>query len=103
MSHPPMQSSTMYQSLENILCIPPKDTPIKKVEKTTVINEFKIKLTFIVPKHGNIKPCEKNTFLLLLIVAKLPTTMLKEWEGTEMDQCQSITFRQDLPHEKLQT
>eukprot|EP00957_Ditylum_brightwellii_P182235 13883690-Ditylum_brightwellii.AAC.1 len=54
------------------------------------------------PNNGNILPQEKFATLLSLIIAKFPMTMLKEWEGTEKDQYQSIMSGQGLTHRKQQ-
>eukprot|EP00957_Ditylum_brightwellii_P012483 944034-Ditylum_brightwellii.AAC.1 len=53
-------------NLDKTPSIPLKDMHMKKTEQPTVINEYKLKITFIVGENQNVKPHEKFATLLSL-------------------------------------
>eukprot|EP00957_Ditylum_brightwellii_P134237 10233736-Ditylum_brightwellii.AAC.1 len=64
--------------LDKMLHIPSKDQMSKKQEATTVINEFKLKLTFRVLEKADIKPCDKFVAFLSFLTTKFPKITSEE-------------------------
>eukprot|EP00957_Ditylum_brightwellii_P077367 5878632-Ditylum_brightwellii.AAC.1 len=89
-------------TLDKILQIPAKDSPTRKANSITVINEFKLKLTIIAPKTDGISPRNKFAPLLSLLIAKIPSPTLEDWDNNAKDQYQHITTGHDLPYVKEQ-
>eukprot|EP00957_Ditylum_brightwellii_P009825 741263-Ditylum_brightwellii.AAC.1 len=62
------QSATQSnQNLDRTPIIPAKESPPKKPGKITMINEHKLKITFLVEKNVDVKPREKFATLLSLL------------------------------------
>eukprot|EP00957_Ditylum_brightwellii_P136769 10428742-Ditylum_brightwellii.AAC.1 len=93
------QVSQKTQNLDKIPPIPPKDTP-KKKDTSTIINEYKVRITFIVGENQDVKPREKFATFLSLIITRFPAITLEEWDSSKLERSQSITAGVDLPHER---
>eukprot|EP00957_Ditylum_brightwellii_P128016 9763312-Ditylum_brightwellii.AAC.1 len=90
-------ASSSSQNLDRIPLIPALESPPKKTGKTTTINEHKIKITFNVGLHEDIKPHKKFVSLLSLHVQHFPSLTLEEWGSTDRNRSQSITLGANLP------
>eukprot|EP00957_Ditylum_brightwellii_P049531 3757068-Ditylum_brightwellii.AAC.1 len=55
------------QNLDRTPVIPAKESPPKKTGKITTFTEHKLKTTFLVGKHKDVKPREKFATLLSLL------------------------------------
>eukprot|EP00957_Ditylum_brightwellii_P066787 5067680-Ditylum_brightwellii.AAC.1 len=97
---PASDGSQQAHKLDKIPVIPSKDTPMKKNETITVINEYKLRILFIVGENHNVKPRKKFAALLSIIISRFPTITLEEWDCPEDERAKSITAGSDLPHEK---
>eukprot|EP00957_Ditylum_brightwellii_P116492 8885684-Ditylum_brightwellii.AAC.1 len=77
---PAPDKSLRVHKLDKIPVIPSKDTPKKKNEPITVINEYKLRILFVVGENHDVKPCKKSAALLSIIISRFPTITLEEWD-----------------------
>eukprot|EP00957_Ditylum_brightwellii_P067323 5109660-Ditylum_brightwellii.AAC.1 len=85
------QVSQKTQNLDKIPLIPPKDTPRKQKDTSMVINEYKVRITFIVGENQDVKPRKKFATFLSLITTCFPAITLEEWDSSKLEHSQSIT------------
>eukprot|EP00957_Ditylum_brightwellii_P020305 1532536-Ditylum_brightwellii.AAC.1 len=88
------------QNLDKTPVIPAKEPRPKKNRKTMTINKHKLKITFTVGLHEDIKPREKFAPLPSFLIWRFPSLTLEEWGSTKQDQSQSITLGANLPFEQ---
>eukprot|EP00957_Ditylum_brightwellii_P196422 14965698-Ditylum_brightwellii.AAC.1 len=65
-----------------------------------VFNKFKVKITFTVPEHDEIRPQDKFATLFSVLKQQHKDTILEQWDADATEQAQSIISGADLPHDK---
>eukprot|EP00957_Ditylum_brightwellii_P172229 13111515-Ditylum_brightwellii.AAC.1 len=85
---PALDESLWAHTLDKIPVIPSKDTPKKKNKPITVINKYKLRISFVVGENHNVKPREKFAALLAIIISCFPTITLEEWDCPKDERAQ---------------
>eukprot|EP00957_Ditylum_brightwellii_P014369 1081449-Ditylum_brightwellii.AAC.1 len=83
--------------------LPGLDSPKSEKEAETVFNKFKVKTSFTVLEHNEIKPRDKFATLFSVLQQQHKETFLEQWDAKATEQAQSIISVPYLPHPSAPT